>query len=130
MKKLIAISAVLFAFVLNAQAQEEDTSPPTVTMDAPVNGVPVETDRVTVTGEASDDTGVRRVQYRLEGSRRWRDAILTAPNETSTTYVFSYKNKKKGRARRVYVRCLDAAKNESDTIGRKVFRSRTTTRPT
>ncbi len=122
MKKLIAISAALIAFVINAQAQ--DTSPPTITMSAPVNGVPVETDRVTVTGEASDDVGVKRVQYRVEGSRRWRNAILTDPDGTSTTYVFSYRNKRKGRARRVYVRCLDAAKNESDTIGRKVFRAR------
>ena len=128
MKKLIAISAALFAFVVNAQAQE-DTTPPTITMDAPVNGVPVETDTITVTGSATDDTGVRRVQYRLEGSRRWRDAILTAPNETTTTYVFTFKNKKKGRARRVYVRALDFEKNESDTIGRKIFRARTTFRP-
>lgn len=122
MKKLIVISAALFAFVTNSQAQ--DTSPPTVTMSAPVNGVAVETDRVTVTGEASDDVGVARVQYRLEGSRRWRNAILTNPDGTTTTYVFSYRNSKKGRARRVYVRCHDEAKNESDTIGRKIYRAR------
>ena len=122
MKKFIAIPAALLAFAFSAQAQ--DTSPPTITMDAPVNGVAVGTDRVTVTGDATDDTGVKRVEYRIEGSRRWRRATLTNPDGTTTTYVFSYKNKKKGRARRVYVRARDDAKNESDTIGRKIFRAR------
>ena len=128
MKKLIAISAALFAFVITAQAQ--DTTPPTITMSSPVNGVPVETDRVTVTGEVTDDVGIRRVQYRVEGSRRWRNAIIVPdgtqdPNaRTSASFFFSYKNKKKGRARRVYMRCIDLAGNESDTIGRKVFRAR------
>lgn len=127
MKKILAISAALSAFVATIQAQDADTSPPTITMTAPVNGVEVTTDRVTVTGEATDDTGVDIVEYRIEGKRRWRRATLTNPDETSTSYVFSYKNTKKGRAKRVYVRCRDAAKNESDTIGRKIFRSRTTT---
>ena len=127
MKKILAISAALSAFVATIQAQDADTSPPTITMTAPVNGVEVTTDRVTVTGEATDDTGVDIVEYRSEGKRRWRRATLTNPDETSTSYVFSYKNTKKGRAKRVYVRCRDAAKNESDTIGRKIFRSRTTT---
>jgi hypothetical protein len=128
MKKLLALPVALLAFALNAQAQ--DTTPPTVTMTAPVNGVAVFTDRVTVTGTATDDVGVKRVEYRIEGNRRWRRAILTNPDATTTSYVFSYKNKRKGRARRIFVRCRDDAKNESDTLGRKIFRSRSNSAPT
>jgi hypothetical protein len=122
MKKFIAISAAVYALATAAQAQ--DTTPPEITMAAPVNGVAVTTARVTVTGDATDDTGVERVEYRIEGMRRWRRAVLTNPDDTSTAYVFSYKNTKKGRARRVYVRARDAAKNESDTIGRKIYSAR------
>ena len=124
MKKLISIAAAVLSFVTAAQAQDEDTSPPDIDISAPVNGIAVTTDRVTVTGDASDDTGVHIVEYRLEGSRRWRRATLTNPDTTSTSYVFSYKNTKKGRAKRVYVRARDAANNESDTIGRKIYRAR------
>jgi hypothetical protein len=120
MKKLIAISAAFYAFAAAAQAQNADTSPPTITMDTPVNGVAVATDRITVEGEATDDVGVSRVEYRIEGRRRWRRAIVLSTG----AYTFSFKNTKKGRARRVYVRAIDAAKNESDTIGRKIFRAR------
>ena len=63
------------------------------------------------------------VEYRIEGSRRWRKAILTNPGETTTTYVFTYKNKKRGRARRIYVRARDEEGNESDTVGRRIFRA-------
>ena len=125
MKKPIAIAVALFAFVAAAQAQ--DTTPPTITMTAPVNGVEVTSDRVTVTGDATDDTGVMVVEYRIEGKRRWRRATLTSPGGLTTAYVFSFKNRKKGRAVRTYVRTFDAAKNESDTIGRKFRRSRSDT---
>ena len=128
MKKLLAIPAALFVFAASARAQ--DTTAPEITMDAPANGVAVITDRVTVTGEVTDAVGVMRVEYRIEGRRRWRRATLTVPNGTTTSYVFSYKNKRKGRAKRVYVRAFDAARNESDTIGRKIFRSRRDTEPT
>ena len=124
MKKLIAVAAAIFSFAAGAQAQEEDITPPTITMTAPVSGVAVTTDRVTVTGDATDDVGVSIVEYHIEGSRRWRRATLTNPDTTSTSYVFSYKNTKKGRAKRIYVRARDAAMNESDTTGRKIFRAR------
>ena len=123
MKKLIASAAAILAFATSAYSQD-DTNPPSVTMTAPVNGIAVETDRVTVTGDARDDTGVSVVEYRIEGQRRWRKATLTNPDSSSTSYVFSYKNTKKGRAKRVYVRARDEAKNESDTLGRKIFRAR------
>ena len=122
MKKLIASAAAILAFATSAFSQ--DTNPPSVTMTAPPTGIAVETDRVTVTGDANDDTAVTVVEYRIEGSRRWRRATLTNPDSSSTSYVFSYKNTKKGRAKRVYVRARDEAKNESDTLGRKIFRAR------
>jgi len=122
MKKLIAIFATLCGLVAAAQAQ--DTSPPTIDVQSPVNGVDSTTDRVTVSGIATDDVGVREVQYRLQGSRRWRKAILTERDGTSTTFVFSFRQPRKGKATRFYTRALDRNKNESPTIGMKVRRSR------
>ena len=121
MKKLLAIPAILFAFALGAQAQ--DTTAPTLTFDTPENGVVVESDRVTINGMVSDDVGVVRVEFRLEGQRRWRRAIMTAPGEASSAFVTSYKNrnkKKRRRGIRVYLRAIDAAGNESDITGRRI----------
>jgi opacity protein-like surface antigen len=122
MKKFIAFAVSMLAFAAAAQAQ--DVTPPTLDVTSPVSGVAVATDRVTVTGEAGDDVGVAVVEYRVEGKRRWRRATLTNPDETSTSWVFSFKHTKKGRAIRFYVRVRDAEKNESDTIGRRIFRAR------
>ena len=72
-------------------------------------------------GKPGGGQGSRRAAPRV---CRWRRATLTNPDTTSTSYVFSYKNTKKGRAKRIYVRARDAAMNESDTTGRKIFRAR------
>ena len=58
LRRTMALLALALV-IASANAQAQDTSPPTITMDAPVNGVPVETDRVTVTGEAMRPASTR-----------------------------------------------------------------------
>ncbi|MEM0898226.1 MAG: hypothetical protein AAGJ79_15240 [Verrucomicrobiota bacterium] len=108
----------------------EDTQPPTIDVSSivPALGEEAAGSTVVVSGTAADTAdsgtaGVARVYYRLQGSRRWRRAILTAQDAASTTFIFSFKIKK-GENKRFYVRAFDLCDNESDSIGRRVFRPR------
>ena len=95
-----------------------DTIAPEVTLSTPETGATVTSRKVTVSGTVTDEVGVKEVLYRIEGSSRWRKAILTEADATSTDFVVLAKFRKRNRGR-IYIRAIDAAGNESDTIGRK-----------
>jgi len=124
-------AAVLALTLFTHTAQAQDTTAPAITFDAPTNGTESRGSRITVSGTATDSgtdrTGtagiVRRVEFRIEGSRRWRRATLVTPNETATTYVFRISLNKR-RARRIFIRAFDNSNNESDIIGRRLRRGR------
>ncbi len=127
----VALATLAIGLGSAGLAQAQDTIAPTITFDAPTNGTVSVGSRITVSGTATD-TGttlagtpgvVSRVQYRIEGSRRWRTATLVTPNQTTTTYVFRITMKKR-KGRRVYVRAFDNSRNESDIIGRRLRRGR------
>ena len=132
--------AAAAAFALSAPlALAQDTEAPTITLDSPANGVELEGSRTSVSGtvtDTSNDTDVEpsiwRVQYRIEGSRRWRTATLVTPDDSTSTFFFRVTLKKKQK-RRIYVRAYDNAgngrsssnpRNESDIIGRRLRRGR------
>ena len=143
LKSIFAAASCLFLLGVSANAQT-DTTTPTITFDAPANGVDlaatVTTENpdffskrkglVTVSGTATEETRLRRVQYRLEGSKRWRTANIIRTNNgvddgTAGSYVWSFRMRVNRRSdRRVYVRAVDYANNESDIIGRKIIRRR------
>ena len=125
-----AAVAAMFALCL-AAAKAQDTVAPTITLDVPANGLVVEgSSRVSVSGEVTDTSddstepaSIRNVQYRIEGKRRWRNATLVTPGESTSTYFFRFNIRKRSKVR-IYVRAYDDAKNESDIIGRRVRRER------
>jgi hypothetical protein len=100
-----------------------DTTAPEVTLSTPETGATVTSRKVTVSGTVTDEVGVKEVLYRIEGSSRWSKAIVTEADATSTDFVVLAKFKKSRRGR-IYIRAIDAAGNESDTIGRKYIISR------
>lgn len=140
MTRYIAAAGALFSLLLlagTANAQDDDITAPTITFDAPANGVDLSdvTDdpdlfsrgRVTVSGTASDDTRVVRVEYRIERSRRWRKATLirTSADENAQNYAWAVRVRMNRKvARRIYVRAYDPAGNESDILGRRLKRGK------
>lgn len=125
LKPFLATTAIALTFAGNTFAQDDaDTLGPAIVFDAPANGTVLEGARHTLSGTATDATGtITRVEYRIEGSRRWKRATLTAANEATTTWVFTTTFRKR-KARRVYVRAIDDSKNESDIVGRRLRRNR------
>src|SRR5205809_492696 len=65
------------ASVISGAPGTSDTVPPTVSLTAPANGVTVTGSTVTVSANASDNVGVARVQFRLDGANL--GAALTTP---------------------------------------------------
>jgi hypothetical protein len=64
-----------------------DVAKPVVNVTSPANAaIVVDTDPVSVSGSASDDIGVAKVQVSLDGVT-YQDAVLASPNATSTTYT-------------------------------------------
>ena len=109
---LIALAPALYA------QDTADTEAPEIDLETPPVGTTLTSRKVTISGMATDNVGVTEVRYRVERSRRWRKAVLTTAGEASTTFVFNARLRKRGHTR-IYVRAFDAAKNESDTIGRR-----------
>ena len=116
-RSLLVVIAVL-GLAPFAAAQTSDTEAPELELTTPPTGTTLTSRKVVISGTVTDNVGVTEVRYRVEGSRKWRKAVLTNEGETSTTFVFRAKLQKKGHSR-VYVRATDAAGNESDTAGRK-----------
>ncbi|MEM9478413.1 MAG: hypothetical protein AAGA58_01995 [Verrucomicrobiota bacterium] len=124
---LILLSTLLVA---HSAWADGETTPPEISITSPALGEEADGGTVVVQGSVTDSTnvntfpaGVERVIYRLQGERRWRNAILSARNSATTDFFFSFKIKK-GENKRFYVRAFDLCRNESDTLGRKVFRPR------
>ena len=80
-----------------------------------------------------DLAGLERVEYRTQGSKKWHSAMLIPGATTGTggtattaadTWAFTLKLKR-GSNVNVSVRALDKNGNESDTIIRRIKRTRT-----
>lgn len=133
----LALTASLLAAGTLQAAEELDSNPPTVTITTPAAGVLQNTNTIAVSGTATDTAqtpgtgntvsklGVAAVKYRLKGESKWRNAILTAAGEATTTYVFTIKLKT-GKGTTVSIRVFDRAGNVSDTVTRSIKRSRVT----
>src|SRR2546425_628236 len=59
-----------------------DTTPPTVSISAPVNGATVSGSAVTVSASASDNVGVSGVQFKLDGANLGAE-VTAAPYSTT-----------------------------------------------
>ena len=119
MKRNIVALLGFIALAPTLYAQDAaDTEAPSVDLTTPPIGTTLNSRKVTISGTATDNVGVTEVRYRIERSRRWRKAVLTNSGDGQTTFVFNARLRKRGHTR-VYVRAFDAAKNESDTIGRR-----------
>ncbi len=83
-----------------------DTTPPTVSISAPANGATV-SGRVSVTAQASDNMGVARVEFRINGSLQTTD--------TAAPYSFTFSTRKLKGLLTIEARAFDAAGNASAT---------------
>src|SRR6266446_1162371 len=70
------------ASVISGAPGTSDTVPPTVSLTAPANGATVSGATVTVSANASDNVGVARVQFRLDGANLGA-AVTTPPYSIS-----------------------------------------------
>jgi hypothetical protein len=61
-----------------------DTTPPTITISTPTDGQEVTTQSITISGTASDDKGVSKVEIQV-GSGSWQVATGTSPWSKSVT---------------------------------------------
>jgi hypothetical protein len=135
-----ALCSIALLSTSAVQAVEQaDTQPPTITLTNPALGAIQTQDRITVSGTAVDTvqaatgTGntvpaasIKKVEYRLSGSKKWHSAILIPGTAAGNiTWAFTIKLGK-GKSTYVSVRSSDNAGNESDIITRFVKRSRTT----
>ena len=59
---------VINGFTITGPAAVSDTTPPTVTVTAPVNGAYVNGGVVTIAATATDDVGVNSVQFKVDGA--------------------------------------------------------------
>jgi hypothetical protein len=101
-----------------------DTSSPTVSMTAPGSGVTVSGTAVMVSASASDNVGVVRVQFRLDG------ANLGAP-VTTPPYAISWNSTTAANgSHTLTAQALDAAGNMGASAARTVTVSNDTTPPT
>ncbi len=154
---LLALSLLLLiATERGFAAVEPDTVGPTITITTPAIGAVLRDEKIVVAGTSKDNkqdptavaaggaantvnlAGVKNVQYRFAGEKRWRSAILipgaatttttgTPPVTTTTTgdptWVFQFKSRK-GQSQRVSIRGLDKSGNEGDIITINLKRSR------
>ncbi len=132
---LLALTGISAAQTTTAATA--DTTPPSLTIATPAVGLRTKASSIVVTGTATDtggsgsgaSKGVKELLYRIDGSSRWKKALLSSPAAASGTgagasaggSTFAFNLPFKGRkSLRFYVRATDAKGNESDTIGRKV----------
>lgn len=119
MKRLVFALFGILALAPALHAQDTaDVDAPVITLATPEIGTTLTSRKATVSGTVTDAVGVKEVRYRVEGSRKWRKAVLTEAGGTETTFVILAKFKKRSHGR-IYVRAVDDAGNESDTIGRR-----------
>ncbi|MEM9478414.1 MAG: hypothetical protein AAGA58_02000 [Verrucomicrobiota bacterium] len=139
MKKKVLTALILFAGIGAAQARF-DENPPVIDVSSitPSLGTRILSteSRFVVTGTVTDDggtgtnssntPGVDRVYWRPEGSKKWRNALLTDRGGTTTTFVFT-SSLRRGQSRRIHIRAFDLCENESDTVIRKFIRNSSAT---
>ena len=85
----------------------EDTTPPTVSIDSPSDGDAFTTTTITVSGTASDNEGVSKVQVKV-GSGDWMDATGT----TSWSKIVTTSH----GIHTIEVRAIDTTGNPSETV--------------
>ncbi len=61
-----------------------DTIPPTITITCPPDNQTYSSNTISVSGTASDNVGVSRVQVKVGTGGTWQNATLTSPNAAST----------------------------------------------
>ena len=144
---LLALSLLLFVATERGFAiAEADIVGPTITITTPAIGAVLRDEKIVVSGTAKDNAqaptpvatggtantvtlaGVKSVQYRFAGQKKWRTAILipgTTSGTTTTdpTWVFQFKSRR-GQSQRVSIRGLDNNGNEGDIITINLKRSR------
>jgi hypothetical protein len=77
---LAALALVVLTACPQAETPDADTTQPTVTITSPAAGAVVATPSVTVEGGASDDVGVTRVTYQLDGGAEWDVPVTPGPS--------------------------------------------------
>jgi hypothetical protein len=81
--------------------------------------------RITVTGDVSDDVGIRRVEYRIEGQGgQWKRATISSTDDGDTSAqltatFFIQLRLSFTRFIRLHIRVIDTRGNESDHIVRR-----------
>jgi hypothetical protein len=156
---LLALSLLFLAAAERGFAiAEADTVGPTITITSPAIGAVLKNEKIVVAGTSKDNkqdptpsaaggtantvtlAGVKYVQYRFAGEKRWRQAILIPGTATTTTtgtgatavtttttgdptWVFQFKSRR-GQSQRVSIRGIDNNGNEGDIITINLKRSR------
>ncbi|MDG2123318.1 MAG: hypothetical protein P8J87_06465 [Verrucomicrobiales bacterium] len=80
-------------------------------------------EKITVTGDFTDDRGFRYVEYRIRGRGDWKNASFTtsgtvASGTITATFTINLKLKRK-QYTRIEIRAVDVDGNESDYITRR-----------
>ncbi|CAN5406475.1 hypothetical protein BH23VER1_BH23VER1_26150 [soil metagenome] len=105
-----------------------DETPPALVSVAP-DASSVVGSSVTVEGEATDNLGVAKVEYRIQDDPRWREALISEDGAdedtlaTSVRYMFRTRLRSGENHTRISIRVIDVNDNESDYLTRK-FRRR------
>lgn len=97
-------SAVAAVTVSNAAPGPADTTPPTVAIVSPTNGITV-SGTVTVSANAWDNVGVTRVEF-------WINSALVT-SATAAPYSFNWNTRKYSGAQTIVARAFDAAGNSA-----------------
>ncbi len=92
----------------------EDTTPPTISIDSPSDGYIFTTETIPVSGTASDNEGVSKVEVRV-GSGDWIDASGTTSWSTTVTVIQG--------VNMIDVRAIDDTGNPSETTSVTVARN-------
>jgi PGF-CTERM protein len=92
----------------------EDTTPPTVSVDSPSDGDTFTTATITVSGTASDNEGVSKVEVKV-GSGDWTDASGTMSWSKTVTLIQGMNT--------IDVRAIDDTGNPSETASATVARN-------
>lgn len=100
----------------------DDVAAPTLTITAGstksvyqkavISGTAVDTAGTTPTGTTAVISGVQQVYWRDEGSSKWRKAMMGGRGTANATWFINATLKKKA-GRRIYIKAVDGAGNES-----------------